>query len=136
MDWDEFRNRRISNGKFRGRPPFSIPKIDLPEMKPMWILIALATLFFLWLLTGFYIVSPDEQGVVLRFGKKINITDPGPHYHLPYPIEWVERPKVTEVKRIEIGFVTVNPGPPASYSDRPFESLMLTGDENIIDIDV
>lgn len=93
-------------------------------------------LLFLWLASGFYIVSPDEQGAVRRFGKMVRITSPGPNYHLPYPIEKVNKPKVTEVKRIEIGFRTVDPGPPAQYQFISAESLMLTGDENIVDAQV
>jgi len=83
-----------------------------------------------------HIVAPDEAGVVKRFGKYIYTTKPGPHFHLPYPIETVIKPKVTEVKRIEIGFRTIDPGPPARYRSVPKESLMLTGDENIVDMDL
>ena len=88
----------------------------------------------IWLLTGIYIVAPDESGVVLRFGKMILITGPGPHYHLPYPVETVYKPKVTKVRRTEIGFRTISAGPPARYQRVPAESLMLTGDENIVDV--
>ncbi|MBE1237836.1 FtsH protease activity modulator HflK [Phaeovibrio sulfidiphilus] len=84
-----------------------------------------------WMLTGFYRVAPDEQGVVLRFGKFVHTTEPGLHYHLPYPIETVLMPKVTRENRVEIGFET---GPNNSVRPVPRESLMLTGDENIIDI--
>jgi membrane protease subunit HflK len=79
-------------------------------------------------------VSPDEVGVVKRFGKMVYSTGPGPHYHFPYPIETVLKPKVTKVRRVEIGFRTISPGPPAKYQRVPQESLMLTGDENIVDI--
>jgi membrane protease subunit HflK len=58
------------------------------------------------------------------------------HWHWPYPIERVLRPKVTEVQRLEIGFRTVDPGPPARYTQMASEALMLTGDENIIDINL
>jgi len=93
-------------------------------------------LLVIWLASGIYIVAPDEAGVVKRFGKYIYTTKPGPHFHLPYPIETVIKPKVTEVKRIEIGFRTIDPGPPARYRSVPKESLMLTGDENIVDMDL
>ncbi len=56
-----------------------------------------------WLLSGFYRVEPDEQGVVLRFGRFVQLTQPGLNYHLPYPIETVLTPKVTRVNRIDIG---------------------------------
>jgi len=89
----------------------------------------------LWLMTGFYIVQPDEMGVVKRFGAISSVAPPGPHYHLPYPIETVLRPKVTKVHRTEIGFRTVDIGPPAQYRSIPEEALMLTGDENIASVE-
>ena len=96
-------------------------------------LIAVA-LLVLWSLTGFYRVQVDEQGVVLRFGEYVYSTGPGLHYHLPYPIESVERPKVTRENRIVIGFRQIGNNSEARR-DVTEESLMLTGDENIIDID-
>ena len=90
----------------------------------------------LWLASGFYRVLPDEQGVVLRFGKYVNQTQPGLHYHLPYPIETAVTPKVTRVNRIDVGYRSAaDTGRATSVSDVPEESLMLTGDENIVDID-
>jgi membrane protease subunit HflK len=88
----------------------------------------------LWLASGIYIVAPDEVGVVKRFGKVAYSTGPGPHYHLPWPAEAVLKPKVTTVRRLEVGFRTVVIGPPSRYRTVPVESLMLTGDENIIDM--
>jgi len=82
----------------------------------------------LYLATGIYIVQPDEQGVIRRFGKFARMDSPGLHYHLPYPFESAVTPSVTQVKRIEIGFRTVRNG----YVDVPEEALMLTGDENIV----
>ena len=117
MDWDEFRNKVPHLGKLG-----------------IWGLVLVAVL--IWLATGIYTVGPDEQGVVLRYGKISTITSPGLNYHLPYPFETVFKPKVTEVKRVEVGFRTLDPGPPARYADRPQESLMLTGDENIVDVDL
>jgi membrane protease subunit HflK len=84
------------------------------------------------LLSSFYIVDADEQGVIKRFGKYNRTQKPGVHFKLPWPIEKVQKPKVTEVKRIEIGFRTIDPGPPANYRHLPEESLMLTGDLNIV----
>ena len=90
----------------------------------------------LWLASGFYRVLPDEQGVVLRFGKYVNQTQPGLHYHLPYPIQTAVTPKVTRVNRIDVGYRSAaDTGRATSVSDVPEESLMLTGDENIVDID-
>jgi len=87
-------------------------------------------------LSGIYIVRPGEQGVVRRFGKVVRITEPGPHYRLPSPIEKVDKPKIQQVRRIEIGVETISPGPPARYRFHPEESMMLTGDEQIIDAQI
>ncbi|MGK2872871.1 MAG: FtsH protease activity modulator HflK [Alphaproteobacteria bacterium] len=90
----------------------------------------------LWLATGFYTVKTDEQGVVLRFGKFSEITQPGLNYHLPYPIESVLTPPVTNVNRVDVGFRPFTDGRnPDRTQDVPQESLMLTGDENIVDVD-
>jgi membrane protease subunit HflK len=86
-----------------------------------------------WGASGFYRVEPDEQGVVLRFGEFVKTTLPGLHYHLPAPIEAVITPKVTTIHREEIGFRSPDPGRAAGRS-LPEEALMLTGDENIIDV--
>ncbi len=94
--------------------------------------LVLAVILIGWLASGFYIVAPDELGVVKRFGRAAYTTTAGPHWHLPRPIETVLRPKVTQVKRLEIGFRTITTGPPARYQMVPHESLMLTGDENIV----
>ena len=89
----------------------------------------------IWLLTGFYRVQPDEQGVVLRWGEWTKTTQPGLNYHLPWPFETVIRPKVTKVNRAEIGYRTlIDSNRGAVTRPVPDESLMLTGDENIIDV--
>jgi membrane protease subunit HflK len=91
----------------------------------------------LWLLSGFFRVQSEEQGVVLRFGKHVRTVDPGLNYHLPYPIETVLLPKALRVSTISIGMTLIDD--PArrgrSIRDVPEESLMLTGDENIVDVD-
>ena len=101
------------------------------------IIVGLVILAILWALSGLYRVLPDEQGVVLRFGKFVNTTQPGLNYHLPYPIETVLTPKVTKVNRIDIGFRSERDSGFTSggVADVPEESLMLTGDENIVNID-
>ncbi|MDA8537735.1 FtsH protease activity modulator HflK [Candidatus Pelagibacter bacterium] len=102
------------------------------------ISLALIILAFIWLASGLYRVGPDEQGVVLRFGKFIKTTQPGLHYHIPLPVETVETPKVTKVNRIDIGFRSERDSGFSSgggVADVPQESLMLTGDENIVNID-
>ena len=87
----------------------------------------------LWLLTGIYVVGPDEVGVVQTFGKYSRAAQSGLNYHFPYPFETVKTPKVTEVKRIEIGFRSVGKN---QYQTVERESLMLTGDENIVDAEM
>jgi len=103
---------------------------------PRWGLVGrIAVLVFigLYLASGLYVVQPDEQGVVTRFGRLVNDrVMPGMHYHLPWPFERVDRPKTTEVKIMSVGFRIVDKMrglPPAKE-----ETQMLTGDENIIDV--
>ena len=99
---------------------------------PWWFA---AALLGVWALSGIYIVAPDQRGVVLRFGRVVGETDPGPHYHLPWPIEQVLRPSVTAIRKEEIGFHTIEVGPPARYQEIEAEALMLTGDENIVKLE-
>src|SRR3954463_4286 len=101
------------------------------------LLIVLAALV-VWGFSGFFRVEPDELGVVLRFGKYTRDAKPGLNYHLPYPVESVLTPKVTRVNRIDIGLRLIeDPRRSApQMRDVPEESLMLTGDENIVDVDV
>ena len=93
-----------------------------PEAQKSLLWIALLLLFGGWILSGFYQVNPDEKGIVLRFGKWVKTTDEGWRYHYPYPIEQVLKPKVTVTNQIKIGFGSLD------------ESLMLTGDRNIVDL--
>ena len=88
-------------------------------------------LFFLWLISGFYTISPEEQGVVLRFGKYISISSPGLNYHIPTPIEKVIKVPVTTTRNVEVGFRQQGSAGNRNVDE---ESLMLTGDENIVDI--
>jgi modulator of FtsH protease HflK len=99
------------------------------------ILLGLIALVIIWTLSGLYRVLPDEQGVVLRFGKFIKTTQPGLHYHFPAPFERALTPKVTKVNRIDVGFRPASDtGRSSGVGNVPEESLMLTGDENIVDI--
>ena len=105
---------------------------------PKSIIIGLIILLVVWTLSGLYRVLPDEQGVVLRFGKFVKTTQPGLNYHIPFPVESVLTPKVTKVNRIDIGFRSERDSGFSSQggvADVPQESLMLTGDENIVNID-
>src|SRR5579863_2765869 len=87
----------------------------------------------LWLASGFYRVLPDEEGVVLRFGAYNRIAAPGLHWHLPTPIETVFTPSVTRINRTEIGYRS-SEGRGGAARQLPEEALMLTGDENIVNI--
>jgi len=114
-------NKFIPGGKSGGSKP---------------IIFGLILLFVLWAFSGLYRVLPDEQGVVLRFGKFVTTTQPGLNYHIPYPVESVLTPKVTKVNRIDIGFRSASDtGRSSGVDDVAEESLMLTGDENIVNID-
>jgi membrane protease subunit HflK len=139
------------NGSGRGPTPPDIDKIireiqnkiknflpggSASGGKPIGLILLI--LVFVWLASGLYRVLPDEQGVVIRFGKFIKTTQPGLNYHSPFPVEAVETPKVTKVNRIDIGFRSERDSGFSSgggVADVPQESLMLTGDENIVNID-
>ena len=82
-------NKFIPGGKSGGNKP---------------IIFGLILLLVIWAFSGLYRVLPDEQGVVLRFGKFVSTTQPGLNYHIPYPVETVLTPKVTKVNRIDVGF--------------------------------
>jgi membrane protease subunit HflK len=92
----------------------------------------------IWGFSGFFRVDPDELGIVLRFGEYVRDAKPGLNYHLPYPVESALTPKVTRVNRIDIGMRSgddLRRGSATRSVDVPEESLMLTGDENIVDVD-
>ncbi|MPZ58388.1 MAG: FtsH protease activity modulator HflK [Rhizobiales bacterium] len=98
-------------------------------------LIALAVAV-LWGLSGFFRVEPDELGVVLRFGHYVRDAKPGLNYHLPYPIETALTPKALRVNKIDVGMRVIDDARRGTLvRDVPEESLMLTGDENIVDVD-
>ena len=138
------------NGSGRGPTPPDIDKIirEFQEKIKKFLpggsssggkqaILVLIILGFVWLASGLYRVLPDEQGVVLRFGKFVKTTQPGLNYHIPFPVESVLTPKVTKVNRIDIGFRSERDSGFSSsggVADVPQESLMLTGDENIVDI--
>ena len=107
-------------------------EIKIPEFNFKLMPVVLAALV-IWLLTGTFMVGPDEVGVVRTFGEHTRVAQSGLNWHFPVPIETVNTPKVTEVKRIEIGFRTLRNG---QYRTVEKESLMLTGDENIVDAEM
>jgi len=109
-------------------------EISVPDkLLSMGVFPTIGIAIVVWLLLGLYSVGPDEVGVVQRFGEYNRVVGSGLNYHYPYPIETVKTPKVTEVKRIEIGFRTVGKN---QYRTIEQESLMLTGDENIVDAEL
>ena len=107
-------------------------EIEIPEFN-FKITPVIIGAIVLWLLTGIYIVGPDEVGVVRTFGEFTRVTQSGLNWKFPAPIETANTPKVTEVKRIEIGFRSMKNG---QYRTVEKESLMLTGDENIVDAEM
>ncbi len=134
--------------RFRGRGLFrnaSLPTVDqILRMGQKWFrrfldqgpsgrgaLVAGVAALVMWLLSGAFIVQPDEQGIVLRFGAVVRTAPPGISYHLPWPIETALTPSVTRENQINIGYRIANSGIAASV---PEESLSLTGDENIVEI--
>ncbi len=126
------------DGQGGGRGP-RLAQFRMPRMAggSRGILVIIAVLVAVWLLSGIYIVNPDEEGVVLRFGKYDRSTVPGPHYALPIPIETVYKPKVTQVLRSEIGYRNV--GQTTTFQQgrvrtMPQEASMLTGDENVVNV--
>ena len=114
------REGQDAGGDGGGRPGFQLP------LGGAGMLIALVIV--VWLASGFYIVDEGRRGVVTRFGRYTETTQPGPRWHLPFPIETVELVDFSQVKTIEIGYRNT----PKNKIDK--EAVMLTDDENIIDI--
>ena len=134
---DRFKNRGPQSGGGEGgppKPPFEIPQLKIPQFKPSMLLGVILLLLVVWIIPGtFYFVEPDEEGVVTRFGKFSRPTSPGLHFKYPSPIEHASTPKITQVRRAEIGFRAAQGRPTQRV---PAESLMLTGDQNIVDINL
>ncbi len=122
-------------GPGRRFPGGGLPGGDFPPRR--LVAIGIGIIVLAWLASGIYIVQPDQKGVVLRFGAYSGMTSPGLNYHLPWPIESVLLPAVTRINRIEIGYRSAparSNAAPAGQEEVPAESLMLTGDQNIVDI--
>lgn len=98
------------------------------------IILGIIAVVFLWLGSGLYRVNSDQLGIVLRFGEFHHVTGPGLNYKLPYPIETVQRPSVTSVNKVEVGYRNIAGSNRNSGRTVNEESLMLTADRNIIDI--
>jgi len=114
------RKREPQDGGEGGRPGARLP------LGGAGMLVAL--ILVIWLASGFYIVDEGRRGVVTRFGKYTETTQPGPRWHLPFPVEAVELVEFSQVKTIEVGYRNT----PKNKIDK--EAVMLTDDENIIDI--
>lgn len=127
---EHFRNILGNGGGTPGKPNNGV---SAPTVAA-FVVIGLIT----WLATGVYTVAPEEEAVVLRFGAFNRASTPGLHYHIPYPIEQVSKVPVTTINRVEVGVRSgVVYGRDGTAQERkvPEESLMLTGDENIVDVD-
>lgn len=116
--------------KFFKKGKQSFNKMVPPGGVNIFSFLLLGIIFVVWLLSGIYRVKEGEQGVELRFGKLTNITQPGLHYHIPYPIETVITKKVAMVNKIDIGNLE------GVLSPEEQEIFMLTSDENILDINL
>lgn len=116
---DEFKRMTDFNFRIPGGP------------KVVAILVAV-----LWLASGIYIVEPGEVGVVKRFGAYDRTTGPGPHYHIPFPVESVQTPNISQIRNELVGFRSMGGKDSAAYQYKPVpeEALMLTGDDNIVDV--
>lgn len=101
---------------------------NMPKLSGGGIGLLLVIAALIWLASGFYIVDASQRGVVLRFGKQVDVTMAGPRWHLPYPVETVELVNLSQVRTVEVGYRDNVKNKMAK------ESLMLTDDENIIDI--
>lgn len=136
-DWEKLQSQR-RRGQGLTPPDLGDMGEQFRRLRPPGGYKVLLPVFVLfWVLGGFYIVQPDEVGVVRRFGVFDRITDPGPHLHWPWPVESVITPKVSEVRRVEVGQRSMGRTPLTDVGQSrpvPEESLMLTGDENIVDV--
>lgn len=118
-EWDELRSR--------------LPR--LPQFSSRYVVGVVIVVLAIWLGSGFYIVSPGEQGVVRQFGKVVKKASAGLNYRLPWPIQVADVINVERIQRLEVGFRS-DPRRPGSTHPVPRESLMLTGDENIVDAQI
>lgn len=121
-------NQRLSRLLGKRPPEEGTPGGESPNTMRFGAAGVLAVLTGLWLVSGFYIVDAREEGVVLRLGSVNRTTEPGLQWRAPYPFESVEIVNLTEVRSIEVGYRS------NAKSRVNEESLMLTEDQNIIDV--
>jgi len=125
-------NEKVSNlfGKKGGgnnNSPSNRKDFDVPVLPIAAVVVAI------WMATGFYIVDQGSLGVVQRFGKYNETTETGPRWHWPYPFESVTVVNMEQVRRLEVGYRSNGEGV-GGKTKQPKEALMLTEDENIIDL--
>ena len=127
-------NKDLEDSIKKAKEKFGKFKIGGPRNISILIVVAL----IIWLATGFYRVEPDEQGIELLFGKWNQVTtEPGLHYFFPTPFGKTMTPKVESIRKINVGYRSASElGFSSNSSDRNVleESLMLTGDQNIVDV--
>ena len=116
------KNSKPNNGGSQSKTP--------QDQLPVTTIVLIIAL--IWAATGFYIVDQGSRGVVLRFGKNTEVTMPGPRWHIPFPVESVEVVNLEQVRTLEVGYRSS--GNSVARSKELRESLMLTDDENIIDL--
>ena len=110
-----------------------MPKVTMKKFLTFVIILAV----IIFILTGLYTIDPEEVGVIQRFGKYINTTEPGLHFKIPFGVDRLTKVKVKHVYKEEFGFRTLQSGVQTKYSARSYdyESIMLTGDLNIADVE-
>jgi len=148
--WGQGPSNGGGGGGGGGRGPNRPPDLDelwkrfreylkrwFPNQAPNAVMIGVVSIgmLFLWILTGVYQIQPAEQGVVLRFGQYVDKLGSGLHVRLPYPIEVVLRPNVEAENQLHVGFIKEADVSDAPSIDISAESIMLTGDENVVDLD-
>ena len=110
--------------------------INIAGLRGKGLYLIVSLIAFVWIVGGIYKVQPDEQGVVLRFGKRVDTTEAGLHYHWPYPVETVLLPKVTKINQLQLGNAApVSSTDGAANNTASRDKQMLTGDENIVEAD-
>ena len=122
-----------------GRPREELPdlgqlmrKLGSRGFGKVW-LVGLGIVIVIWLVSGIYTVGPGSQGVVRQFGREVAKTGAGLNYHLPWPIQTATVVNLAEVRRLNIGFEEVRPG---QFQEKRDEALMLTRDENIVNVHI
>ena len=132
----EFNNLNFE--KFKSKNKQNLPNLPkMPDLSGKKFFLGLLLVFvILFAYSGFYTIDPDEVGVVLRLGKYQETTEPGLHFKLPLGIDKVIKVKTTRVHKLEFGFRTVSAGVVSKFAKSGYrgESLMLTGDLNIADV--